>query len=88
MKPRGLVFGIVFLLLGACVLVGGSLAYSSRLRSEAKVAQGHPNQWHLVLSEPSVFEDEAGWAGLISVSAGFILLAVETVKFMRRRQLQ
>jgi hypothetical protein len=87
MKPRGLVFGIVFLLLGACVLVGGSLAYS-RLRSETKVAQGHPNQWHLVHYEPSVFEDRAGWAGLISVSAGFVLLAVETVKFMRRRQPQ
>ena len=77
MKPRGLVFGIVFLLLGACVLVGGSLAYSRRFRSEAKVAQG-----------PTVFEDGAGWAGLISVSAGFVLLAVETVKFMRRRQPQ
>ena len=87
MKTLGLLFGIVFLRLGACVLVGGSLA-SSRLRSETKVAQGHPNQWHLVHYEPSVFEDGAGWAGLISVSAGFVLLAVETVKFMRRRQLQ
>ena len=88
MKTLGLLFGIVFLRLGACVLVGGSLACSRLSRSETKVAQGHPNQWHLVQYEPSVFAGGAGWAGLISVSAGFVLLAVETVKFMRRRQLQ
>jgi len=88
MRPRWLVFGIVFLLLGASILVGGSLAYSRRLRSEAKMAQKHPNELHLVLYEPSVFEDGAGWAGLISVTTGFALLAAETVKFMRRRQPQ
>ena len=65
MKTLGLLFGIVFLRLGACVLVGGSLAYSRLSRSETKVAQGHPNQWHLVHYEPSVFEDRAGWAGFV-----------------------
>ncbi len=88
MRPRGLVFGIVFLLLGASLLIGSSLAYSRRLRSEAKVAQEHPNEWHLVFYEPSVFEDGAAWAGLISVTAGFVLVAAESMKFMRRRQAQ
>jgi len=85
---RRLVFGIVFLLLGAAILIGGSVAYSRRLRTETKVAQEHPNEWHLVFYEPSVFEDGAGCAGLISVTAGFVLLAAEAVKFVRRRQPQ
>ena len=88
MIRRRLIFGVVFLLLGVLILIGGSLEYSRRLRSEAKVAQEHPNEWHLVFYEPSVFEDGAGWAGLISVTAGFVLVAAETLKFMRRRHAQ
>jgi len=78
MRPRGRVFGIVFLLLGASLLLGSSLAYSRRLRGEAKAAQEHPNEWHLVFYEPSVFEDGAAWA----------VVAAEAMKFMRRRQAQ
>ena len=80
MRRRRLVFGIVFLLLGASILIGSSLAYGRRVRSEAQVAQEHPNEWHLSFNEPTDFEESSAWAGLISVTAGICLMATEGIK--------
>jgi hypothetical protein len=87
MRPRGRVFGIVFLLLGVLLVIGTSFDYDRRLKSGAKFAQEHPNEWH-PFAEPSVFDERAGWAGILSITSGFVLLASETSKFMRRRQAQ
>jgi len=87
MRPRGLVFGIVFLLLGVLLVIGTSFDYDRRLKSDAKFAREHANEWH-PFAEPSVFDEGAGWAGILSITSGFVLLASETIKFMRRRQAQ
>jgi hypothetical protein len=87
MRPRGLVFGIVFLLLGVLLVIGTAFDYGRRRKSDAKFAQEHPNEWH-PFAEPSVIDEGAGWAGILSITSGFVLLAPETIKFMRRRQAQ
>jgi hypothetical protein len=87
MRPRGLVFGIVFLLLGVLLVIGTSFDYDRRRESDAKFAQEHPNEWH-PFAEASVIDEGAGWAGILSITSGFVLLASQTIKFMRRRQAQ
>jgi len=87
MRPRGLVFGIVFLLLGVLLVIGTSFDYGRRRKSDANFAQGPANEWH-PFAETSVFDEGAGWAGILSITSGFVLLASETIKFMRRRQAQ
>jgi hypothetical protein len=87
MRPRGLVFGIVFLLLGVLLVIGTSFDYDRRRKSDAKFVLEHPNEWHS-FAEPSVIDQGAGSAGILSMTSGFVLLASETIKFMRRRQAQ
>jgi hypothetical protein len=80
------VFGIVFLLLGVLLVIGTSFDYDRRRKSDAKFAQQHPNEWH-PFAEPSVIDEGAGWAGILSITSGFVSLA-SAIKFMRRRQAQ
>jgi hypothetical protein len=87
MRPRGLVFGIVFPLLGVLLVICTWFDYDRRRKSDAKLAQEHPTEWH-PFAVPSVIDQGAGSAGILSITSGFVLLASETIKFMRRRQAQ
>jgi hypothetical protein len=87
MRPSGLVFGVVFLLLGVLLVIGTSFDYDRRPKSEAKFVQEHPNGWH-PFPAPSVIDEGAGSAGILSITSGFVLLASQTIKFTRRPQAQ
>jgi len=86
MDRRGLVFGLVFLLMGVLFLVATSLEFDRSAKADAKYMEEHPLDWHLCAG-PSAFEEGADWAGLVSVVGGLALLTFEGINSGRRRKL-
>ena len=80
MKPRGLVFGLVFCVAGCLLFLIGGFEHSRRVN----YAREHPSAW-LAYWEPTAFEEGARWASAISGVAGALLLSAHAIEAIRRR---
>jgi len=84
MRPRALVFGLVFCGLGVLLFIAGGFEYRQRVRQESEYASKHPYEWRM-FSEPSPLEEGSAGASLLSVTIGALLIAGQAVKAIRRR---
>jgi len=88
MHRRGLIFGIVFLMMGLFLFAATGWEYEHRKRSEAQYFDQHPELWNIPNYGLSGIEEGAGWTSLVSIAGGFVMLASEGVKLFRSRQPQ
>ena len=87
MNRRRLIFGFVFLFMGILLLVGTAAEFDRRVKAEAKYADDHPWEW-VPAARLWTVEEGAGWTGLTSVAGGLVLLILEGINRMRRREIQ
>src|SRR5215470_6724657 len=80
MKPRELVFGLVFCFAGCLLFLISGFEHPRRVN----YAREHPAAW-VTTWELTTFGEGSGCAGLISVAGGVLLGSAQGVKTIRRR---